>query len=386
MMRWSLYLGRLSGIRIYVHWTFLLLIAWVLIGDLGKRGFPEGLTSVGFILAAFFCIVLHELGHALTARKYGIGTKSINLLPIGGLANMERMPKKPVRELNVAIAGPLVNFGIAGILYIILLISNGIPSKEELQGIEGVSSQWFLFHLFVVNALLAIFNLIPAFPMDGGRILRALLSFRNSRQKATRIAAQTGQFLAILFVFVGLFHHFMLVFIGIFIFLGANAENIYVSTSSVLERYKVRDVLMHHYITLSPYETLEKAVEHLLDGQDTDFLVTEGHAVRGVLSRGDILEGLGVHGKEGVVMKVMRTDFEKLTPDMDLHRIYQRISRGGASVHPVFDEEDKLIGILNKENIQELLMVREILEKGKEEGEGPKKPLEGGLEKGSSEA
>jgi Zn-dependent protease/predicted transcriptional regulator len=363
MLKWSLNLGRISGIQLYIHWTFLLLVAWILIGDLSQRGFPEGLLTVAFILAAFFCVTLHELGHALTARKYGIRTKNITLLPIGGLANMERMPKRPIREFNVAITGPLVNVALAIILYIFLWMKNGIPTAEEVQNIQGITSKWFLFHLFVVNALLALFNLLPAFPMDGGRIFRALLSFRMSRHKATRISAQVGQFMAIIFVFVGLFNHFMLVFIGIFIFLGANAENIYENTNSLLERYKVRDVLMHHYIALSPYETLEKAVDHLLDGQDTDFLVTEGHAVRGVLSRSDILAGLRTYGKEGALMKVMRTDFESLTPDMDLQKVYQNMSKGGATVHPVFDEADKLIGILNKENVQELLMVREILQK-----------------------
>ncbi len=370
MLKWSLYLGKLSGIRLYLHWTFLLLIGWILVGDLGNRGFPEGLMTVVFILAAFFCVTLHEFGHALTARKYGIRTKNITLLPIGGLANMERMPKQPIREFNVAIAGPLVNVVIAAILYVFLWTTKSMPSPEELRNIQGVTREFFLFHLFVVNALLALFNLIPAFPMDGGRIFRALLSFKVSRRRATQIASQVGQLLAILFVFVGLFNHFMLVFIGIFIFLGANAENIYESTSSILERYRVKDVLMHHYITLSPYERLEKAVDHLLDGQDTDFLVTEGHAVKGVLSRSDIFEGLGTFGKEGVVMKAMRTDFRSLTPEMDLHQVYQDMSRGSATVHPVFDEEERLIGILNKENIQELLMVREILDKEEKRQEG----------------
>lgn len=369
MLKWSLYMGSFSGIRLYIHWTFLLLIGWGLIGDIARRGFPEGLLTVAFILAAFLCVTLHEFGHAITARKYRIRTKNITLLPIGGLANMERMPKDPLHEFKVAIAGPMVNVFLAIILYIIISIADKVPSPEEMKSIEGVTSRWFLFHLFVVNALLALFNLLPAFPMDGGRVFRALLSLRMSRHRATRISAQVGQFIAILFVFIGLFFHLFLVFIGIFIFLGANAESIYDSTSSVLERYKVRDVIMTHYTPLSPYETLENAVEHLLEGQDTDFLVSEGHAVRGVLSRSDIFQGLKTYGKDGRVMKVMRTDFHPLTPEMDLHSVYQDMSQGGATVHPVFDDQDRLIGILNKENVQELLMVREILEKGKKEEE-----------------
>ncbi|MFB6258288.1 MAG: site-2 protease family protein [Flavobacteriales bacterium] len=363
MLKWSLYLGRITGIRLYIHWSFLLLLGWILLNDLNQRGFPEGLTTFGFIFTAFFCVTLHELGHALIARKYGIRTKNITLLPIGGLANMERMPKRPIREFNVAIAGPAVNVIIGILLYGFLSINNGFPTPEELKQIQGVSPQWFFFHLFIVNSLLALFNLIPAFPMDGGRIFRALLSFRTSRQKATRIASKVGQLLAILFVFIGLFYHFMLLFIGIFIFLGASAEDIYESTNSVLERYKVRDVLMHHYISLSPYESLGKAVEHLLDGQDSDFLVTVGHSVEGVLSRKDIFEGLRNYGKEGVLMHVMRTDFRSLTSEMDLHQVYHDMNEGGATVHPVFDDANRIMGILNKENIQELLMVSEILEK-----------------------
>jgi len=229
-MRWSLKLGTISGIRLYLHWTFLILLGAVFFYDLGGIGLPAAAQRLLFVLALFACIVLHELGHALAARKYGIPTRDITLLPIGGVARLERMPREPKQELWVALAGPLVNVGIAAALFLVLV-------AIRISGTSFLASQAaFLRPLMWINLFLIAFNLLPAFPMDGGRVLRALLAQRLEYVRATRIAARIGQVMAILFILAGL-HSLvfaggradghpspMLALIGVFIFFGARNE------------------------------------------------------------------------------------------------------------------------------------------------------------------
>jgi Zn-dependent protease len=232
-MRWSLKLGKISGIQLYLHWTFLVLLGWVFFYDLGGKGLPAAAQRLLFVLALFACIVLHELGHALAARKYGIPTRDITLLPIGGVARLERMPRDPKQELWVALAGPLVNVGIAATLFILLV-------AIRISGTSFLASQAAFFRpLMWINLFLIAFNLLPAFPMDGGRVLRALLARRLEYVRATRIAARIGQVMALLFVLAGLSSLYSLVFpqahgdahsspmlalIGVFIFFGARNE------------------------------------------------------------------------------------------------------------------------------------------------------------------
>ncbi|MDY7096144.1 MAG: site-2 protease family protein, partial [Acidobacteriota bacterium] len=194
--RWSFRLGSLAGIPIYVHLTFFLIIPYIAFVA-GGAGIAPVAQALLLVLALFGCIVLHELGHALTARRYGIKTRDIILLPIGGVARLERMPRAPLQELWVAIAGPLVNVVIAILLYLYLRASGGLASLDQLQP-ESLS---FAVQLFAANIFIVLFNLLPAFPMDGGRMLRALLATRMEYAKATRIAASIGQLMAFLFIF-----------------------------------------------------------------------------------------------------------------------------------------------------------------------------------------
>ena len=233
-MKWSLNLGKVAGIKLTVHWTFIILIGWVFFMHYRMgHDMQQALIGVVFILALFVCVTLHELGHALTAKRFNIITQSITLLPIGGLAKMEKMPEKPIQELWVAIAGPLVNVVIAILLYVYLTISNSIPPLIDIEHMQ-LQGTGFWFNLLIANVILALFNLIPAFPMDGGRVLRAILAFKLDRGKATKIAATIGQLLAISFVFFGFFSNIWLVFIGIFIYLGAGAEATFEATKSIL--------------------------------------------------------------------------------------------------------------------------------------------------------
>jgi len=360
-MKWSLHLGKIAGIRLSVHWTFLILIGWIFILHYQiDRNIQQALMGVVFILALFVCVILHELGHALTAKRFDIVTKSITLLPIGGLAQMEKLPEKPAQELWVALAGPAVNVVIAILTYIYLVASNSMPSFVDLENMQNLQGSIFWFNFFLANVILAVFNLIPAFPMDGGRILRALLAFKLSRRKATNIAAGIGQFLAILFVFLGFFTNIWLVFIGVFIYLGAGAEAIHEVTKSVLSGHTVKDVLMQSFTSVQPQETLEKVIQLLLNGQEQEFVVMENNNVVGILTRKEIIHGLTTHGKQSPLFNVMRKDYLILNPAMPLPEVYQKLISNSCSVAPVLDNGE-FIGIVDKENINELIMVKEAI-------------------------
>src|SRR5512133_183850 len=220
-MKWQWKLGKFAGIDVYVHATFLLLIGWVGYSHwLEHHNWGEVLSGILFILALFLCVVLHEYGHALTARKYGIKTRDITLYPIGGVARLERMPDKPIEELWVALMGPAVNVVIAAALFAYLFVTNSLVPVNELT----VASGSFLVRLMAVNISLVLFNLIPAFPMDGGRVLRALLAMRMEYVRATQVAANIGQGMAFLLGFIGLFGNPFLLFIALFVWIGASQE------------------------------------------------------------------------------------------------------------------------------------------------------------------
>jgi len=237
MMKGAFRIGSYRNIGVFIHWTFLLLLVWV-----AGNSFFEGSEwkEIGeellFLLSVFFCVLLHEFGHALSAARYGIPTKDITLLPIGGLARLERLPEKPVQELIVAVAGPLVNVAIIIVLLLIMFLGKGLPMAFDF---VDINSNSFLVNLLLVNISLVIFNMIPAFPMDGGRVLRSLLSMKLSKSKATKIAARIGQLISVLFVIVGWFYNPMLILIGLFIFMGAKAELKYVQQ---MEHRAVMDV------------------------------------------------------------------------------------------------------------------------------------------------
>ena len=360
-MKWSLYIGKVSGIKIFIHWTFLILILWIIqLGISQKHGLNQILLSLVFLIAVFICIVLHELGHAITAQRFNVRTRDIILLPIGGVARMERIPEKPKQELLVAVMGPAVNILISAILFIILKVTNTYPSS--VRDIDFTSSN-FLFQLYTINLFLAVFNFIPAFPMDGGRVLRALLSLKLSRVKATRIAAYTGQVIAICFVFIGFSFNPMLVLIGFFIFLGAYAEANAEQTLSYLHEIKVSDVLMHRYSVLQPGDSLSKAVDLLLNSQEHSFIIEENDEVKGTLSRKEIIAGLSKFGKDVAISKIMQTNVASLKPGDLLRDIMQRFSGNAETIMPVVDGK-KIVGVLDLENISEFVQIQNALTKG----------------------
>ncbi|GAA4429594.1 site-2 protease family protein [Pontibacter saemangeumensis] len=364
--KWSLYLGGLSGIKVYVHWSFWIIIPWIFLMHFNMGQGAEGLWGVLFVLALFGCVVLHEFGHALTAKKFSILTRDITIYPIGGVASLEAIPEKPSQELLVALAGPLVNLGIAAFLWVYLQAAGQWPDIPALQAAAQdahMLSLPFGFNLFVANIVLAVFNLVPAFPMDGGRVLRALLAFRMSRARATRIAATVGQLLAIAFVFIGFFYNFWLVFIGLFVYLGAGGEAAFEAANSALGQRVVNDVFMRRYSCLRPDETLQKAVDLLLNGQDKEFLVVDGEKVLGVLTRKDLIRGLAERGSTSLVSSIMHKDYVTFSPQMPLQGVYQKMQGSGYTYGPVLDK-GVLIGPLDRANIEELLMVKAASGKG----------------------
>ncbi len=361
-MKWSLKLGTYAGIGVYLHWTFALLIGWIFLANLGTGRPPaEALAAVGFILALFTCVVLHEFGHALTARRYGVRTRDITLLPIGGVARLERIPENPMQEFWVAIAGPAVNGVIALVLFAGLV---GVDSIQQLFQVELVRGH-FLARLMWVNLFLGGFNLLPAFPMDGGRVLRALLATRLGRPKATAIAANVGQAMAILFGIAGFFTNPFLIFIAIFVYLGAQGEAAHVETQSALAGLRVRDAMMTRFRTLSPRDSLGRAVVELLAGSQQDFPVVEDGRAVGILRRNDLVKALATRRQDVPVGEAMCADGAAVGDQDDLTQTLEGMRQRGCATVPVMADR-QIVGLLTLENIGEVLMVKAALAEGKD--------------------
>ena len=360
-MRWSFKIGRFAGISVYVHATFLLLILWVVALHWLRfhtlDGVGSGLIS---ILAIFACVVLHEFGHALTARRYGIATKDITLLPIGGVSRFEKLPEKPSQELAVAIAGPIVNVLIAGAIYVYLFFTDGFKPVSGLSITNGP----FLERLLVANLLLAGFNLIPAFPMDGGRALRALLATRMDHIRATQAAAGIGQALALLFGLVGLFYDPFLVFIALFVWIGAAAESQSVQFKDAFAGTPVRAAMLTDFKTLGTSNSLGDAMKLVLEGSQHDFPVMWGDRVMGILSRATLLAGLAQSGPEQLVTGVMRREFETAEPNEMLESALARLAASPDRVMPVL-QDGTLVGLLTQDNLGEYLMIQNALRRRK---------------------
>jgi Zn-dependent protease/CBS domain-containing protein len=358
-MKWSLKLGQVSGIKIYVHWTFLILVAWIFMVYLGQgQSVAMATRGVALILALFVCVVLHELGHALTAKRYHIMTRDITLLPIGGVARLERIPREPVQELLVAVAGPAVNVAIAMALLVIALILRKPVSVADAFGVHGS----FVGKLMSMNLFIVAFNLLPAFPMDGGRILRALLAQAMDYARATAIAARVGQGMAILFFLVGLLSQWVLLMvIAVFVFLGAQAEAEMVQVTASLRGIRVHDAMITHFRALSATDSLSVAVSELIAGSQHDFPVLEGDRVVGMLTRNDLVKALANGGPQTQVSTVMRSDCHTVTENEPLEKSYELLRQHNCSTLPVLSDERRLVGMITLENIAEWIMVNSAL-------------------------
>ena len=357
-MRWQWKLGRFAGIEVYVHATFLLLIGWLgYTYWLEHHDWGEVLNGILFILVLFLCVVLHEYGHALTARKYGIKTRDITLYPIGGVARLERMPEKPIEELWVALMGPAVNVVIAAILFAYLFVTNSLVPLTNLT----VASGSFLERVMIVNIWLVLFNLIPAFPMDGGRVLRALLAMRMDYVRATQVAASIGQGLAFLFGFIGLFSNPFLLFIAFFVWIGASQEAGAVQLKNTVGGVPVTRAMITDFKTLSPRDTLAQVVGLILAGSQHDFPVVDANGrVAGILERDAFMKALTEHGQSAPVMDFIHRDLPEVDSYEMLELALMRLQESGAKTLPV-THAGQLVGLITMENITEYLMIRSAL-------------------------
>jgi Zn-dependent protease/predicted transcriptional regulator len=300
----------------------------------------------------FGVVVLHELGHALTARRFGIGTRDITLLPIGGVSRLERMPENPRQELRVALAGPAVNVALAAGLYVGLLALRTGPF-DRVSMMDGS----FLARLFWVNVSLALFNLLPAFPMDGGRVFRALLALRIDRVKATEIAARTGQALALLFGFAGLFFNPFLVFIAFFVWMGAAQEATAAQLYGALDGIPVERVMVRDVRSLAPQDRLSRAVGVVLAGFQQDFPVTQDGRLVGVLTRDRLVRAFSELGPDAPVADAMRRDYVTAEESELLSTALDRLTQSRCRTLPVI-KGGALVGMLSMDNLGEYLLVQ----------------------------
>jgi Zn-dependent protease len=297
----------------------------------------------------------------LTAKRFGIQTKKVTLLPIGGMASMERLPESPKQELLVVLAGPLVNIAIALLLLLIVPVQEliNLNFTESFESNMGLTLQNFLFYLFMVNVGLVVFNFIPAFPMDGGRILRAVLSIKIDRVKATKIATAIGQFSAIIFLFIGLLYNPFLIFIALFIFLGAFAENQMVQHLALLKGHTVEDAMIIKITTFKPEDAIDLVVNKIISGTEKNFIVVTDHKVKGILYHQDILEQCN---KNVLVKDVMKTNFKVVKPTDQLNKVYNLIYSEKNTFIPVI-EDHKLYGAIDATNLNEYILLQSKLAK-----------------------
>jgi Zn-dependent protease/CBS domain-containing protein len=357
MTKWSIKLGRFFGIDVYLHFTFLLLLGFVALAQgTAHQSLAAAMDALAFFSALFGCVLLHEFGHALTARRYGVRTRDIILLPIGGVARLERIPDKPAQEFWIAIAGPAVNVAIAILIAAGMLLSSGLWPSAEFALDRGNLAERLLF----VNLFLVFFNLLPAFPMDGGRVLRALLALRLDYARATNIAASVGQGMAVLFFLAGLFTAPMLLLIAVFVWMGASQEAGLAQMRSSVSGIPVAQVMLTEFQVLAPTDTLGHVVNVILAGSQQDFPVVENAAAVGVLERRDLIQGLKERGPDARVGEIMRTGFPLIDSTEMLEVAVERQRESAFSTVPVMSR-GRLVGLLTWENLGEFLLIKSAL-------------------------
>ena len=370
-MKMSFRLATIAGIGVHVHVTFLMLLAFFSVVYFRIGGVEAVAYGLSVLLSIFACVVLHEYGHALAARRYGIGTRDITLLPIGGVARLERIPRRPRHEFVIAAAGPVVNVLLGGLgLALMAALGMEFAVPREIVGVveQGESGQvavnWssYLPALVTVNGIIFLFNLIPAFPMDGGRILRSILATRMPHHRATEIAANVGKMFAVLFFFLGLQGHFLLILIAVFVFLGASGEASMAQMRHAFRGLPASAAMVTEFQQLKHTSTLSDAVAALLRSHQVDFPVLgAGGDLRGVLTRQRLVAALSTTGPETRVEDLPLAEVEPLDADAPLDTVWEHFSRHGSLCVPVV-RDGRLIGLITSENVGEFVLVRQALE------------------------
>ncbi len=354
-MAWTI--ARVAGIDIRIHVTFLLLLAWfALVSAVQTRTLAGTLGGVGFVVLVFACVVLHELGHAFVARRYGVRTRDITLLPIGGVARLQRMPTSPRAEIAIAAAGPAVNLAIA------LALAAALSAADVPLAVLPHDEASLLQSLFAVNLALALFNLIPAFPMDGGRMLRAALALRLGQLRATTTAARIGQTIAAVFAVVGVFFNPLLILIAVFVWFGAAMEAADAQLRAALGRVRLADALIRDFRVLAPDDPLARAVELTLTGTQKDFPVLADGRLVGLLTQRALLEALRRRGATAAVAEAMRPAFARAALRDSLDDVWRALSDGDEHLVPVLDD-GRLVGLIDADNLVELVRILDALDR-----------------------
>jgi Zn-dependent protease/CBS domain-containing protein len=357
-MLWSIDIGSIAGTKVRVHITFILFLIYIWGANYVTGGSGAAWTGTIFMLLLFLCVLLHEFGHVFAARAFGINTPDVTLLPIGGVARLERIPEEPGKEFLIAIAGPLVNVVIALLL---MGLSGAEVSGRSLAAVDRAAVP-MADRLASVNLFLAAFNLIPAFPMDGGRILRSLLAIRLGFTRATEIAATVGQWFAFVLGFIGLFGNPLLIFIAIFVYLAAASEAQLAAVRSMSRGVPVGAAMITQFSTLPADAPIGDAVELLLRTSQTEFPVVDaGGQLVGLLGRNDMIKALKAQGPEARVADVMITEVPTIPVRGRLDEAFRLLQEKAAPAVGVVDAAGRLVGLVTSETIGEMLMVREAL-------------------------
>jgi Zn-dependent protease/predicted transcriptional regulator len=353
-MRWSLTIGRFGGTAVKIHVTFLLLLAWIGFSAWRQGGPSAARDSLVFIILIFVCVVLHEFGHILVARRYGIEAPEVTLLPIGGVASLQALPEKPSQEFAIAIAGPAVNFAIA----LVLLLLAGPFDAADLQRLDDPQVS-LVARLADANLFLAAFNLIPAFPMDGGRVLRALLAMKLGRARATRVAASVGQAFAFGLGFLGLFGDPLLIFVAIFIYVAAAGEAQITAIHESARGLSVAEAMETRFASLPADARLADAVDALLATAQHEFPVVDAfNKPIGLVTREDIFAALKDQDRDAAVAAFMRAPIGTLRAEAPLDATVDQFLQQEAPAVCVVDRDGVLVGVLGRQNLAEMMMIK----------------------------
>ena len=351
-MGWSLKIGSVYGTAVRIHITFILFLAWIFGVSYVSGGAAAAWNGLLFMVLLFLCVLLHEFGHIFTARRFGVMTPDVILLPIGGVARLERIPEKPSEEFLIAIAALLV------------LVAGANLDPAHLESIES-DKIGLAERLAIVNVFLALFNLIPAFPMDGGRVLRALLATRFGYVRATEIAATIGQFVAFLLGFIGLFGNPLLIFVAVFVYLAAAAEAHLVAIRAISQGVPVSAAMMTEFATLTPDEHIDAAVETLLRTAQGEFPVVDGLGRPvGLLARNDVIRALKERGPDARVGDVMGAEIPTLGHRHCLDEAFRLLQQKSAPAVGIVDASQRLVGLVTSATIGEMLMVHRAMPGG----------------------
>jgi stage IV sporulation protein FB len=346
-------IGQIMGTKIRLHMTFLFFLVGIGAMLWIQSGFGAALFTVAFLILLFLCVLLHEFGHISAARSFGIFTPEVILLPIGGISRLERIPERPREEIIIAIAGPAVTLVIAIIL---ILLLGGLP--DPLEVLEGTTGRDLLGQLAYVNLVLFFFNLIPAFPLDGGRVLRAALASRLGYLQGTRIAAHVGQAIAILFGLYGIFiGHIILVLIAIFVFVAAGAEAGLVRLRAITSGLPAGESMITDFVVLEQAALISDATDALIRSSQSEFPIigSDGH-LKGMLTRNDIIKALHTSGAQTKACEAMHSEIPSVLRWQPMDEVIRLLATGAPAVG-VVDPDGRFAGYITSENLSEQLLI-----------------------------